>query len=58
MLYWWQFSAMDTPYNPYTNPSRCGIAGSKPGAQVGTDVLGRDTLSRVVYGARTSLEIG
>ena len=52
------FAPFLAPYNPYLqnldevllNPSRTHI--------LGTDTLGRDTLSRVIYGSRTSLVIG
>jgi ABC-type dipeptide/oligopeptide/nickel transport system permease subunit len=37
------------PYGPYTEPG--------PGAVLGTDQLGRDLLTRILYGARTSLAI-
>ena len=34
-----------------------GLEGSKPGHWLGTDRLGRDTLSRLIYGARISLAV-
>lgn len=37
------------PYGPYAEPG--------PGAILGTDQLGRDLLTRILYGARTSLAI-
>jgi peptide/nickel transport system permease protein len=46
------------PYGPY-EPD-LGHTLQSPGAVhwLGTDALGRDTLSRIIYGTRTSLEIG
>ncbi len=46
------------PYNPFkpaTGPSL-----DQPSAEhwLGTDILGRDTLSRLIYGSRTALEVG
>jgi peptide/nickel transport system permease protein len=45
------------PYNPIAN---VGMAFQPPSAQywLGTDDLGRDVLSAVIYGARTSLIVG
>jgi peptide/nickel transport system permease protein len=34
------------------------LAGSEPGYLLGTDELGRDILSRTIYGAQTSLAVG
>ncbi len=47
-----------TPYNPYKQDLRNHLR--KPSAQhlLGTDALGRDVLSRIIYGCRTSLEVG
>src|SRR3989304_3737073 len=46
------------PYNPY----KPGVAGSllQPNKEnlLGTDILGRDTLSRLIYGSRTALMVG
>jgi ABC-type dipeptide/oligopeptide/nickel transport system permease subunit len=52
------FAPLIVPYDPYEND--VGNALQQPSAThlLGTDVLGRDTLSRVIYGARTSLLIG
>ena len=52
------FAAQLAPYDPY----KPGVAPSlsKPSAQhwLGADLLGRDTLSRLIYGSRTALEVG
>ena len=46
------------PYDPY----KPGVAGSllQPTKEnlLGTDILGRDTLSRLIYGSRTALMVG
>lgn len=52
------FAPLLAPYSPYepdlahtlSSPSRIHL--------LGTDALGRDTLSRIIYGARTSLIVG
>jgi peptide/nickel transport system permease protein len=46
------------PYDPYKQ--NLAIALQQPSAQhlLGTDELGRDILSRVIYGSRISLEVG
>jgi len=43
------------PYKPYAGPSL-----AQPSAQhwLGTDKLGRDTLSRLIYGSRVAIEVG
>ncbi len=52
------FAAQLAPYDPY----KPGVAPSlaKPSAQhwLGADLLGRDTLSRLIYGSRTALMVG
>jgi ABC-type dipeptide/oligopeptide/nickel transport system permease subunit len=52
------FAAWLAPYNPY----KPGVAGSllQPNKEnlLGTDTLGRDTLSRLIYGSRTVLMVG
>jgi peptide/nickel transport system permease protein len=52
------FAPWVAPHDPYTP----GVADSlaKPSAQhwLGADLLGRDTLSRLIYGSRTALEVG
>ena len=52
------FAKQLAPYDPY----QPGVAKSlaQPSAQhwLGADLLGRDTLSRLIYGSRTALEVG
>ena len=52
------FAPMTAPYDPYVQSLKDRLA--DPGARhlLGTDELGRDTLSRIIYGARISLVIG
>jgi len=46
------------PYDPFQPGAGKSLA--QPSAQhwLGTDILGRDTLSRMLYGSRTALEVG
>ena len=46
------------PYDPYDQDLRSSLAQPNSKHWLGTDVLGRDTLSRVIYGTRTSLMVG
>jgi ABC-type dipeptide/oligopeptide/nickel transport system permease subunit len=52
------FAPLITPYQP--NEPDLPAALNSPGAShwLGTDALGRDTLSRIIYGTRTALIIG
>jgi len=52
------FPSLIAPHNPYR--SFDGQALKPPGGQFlfGTDEIGRDILSRVIYGARPALEVG
>ncbi|TBL76301.1 ABC transporter permease [Paenibacillus thalictri] len=47
-----------SPYDPYAINLREALQGSSSTHWLGTDAAGRDTLSRLIYGARTSLEVG
>ncbi len=48
-----------TPHNPFIGDMTQGLRPpGTPGHPLGTDQLGRDTLSRVLYGARVALFIG
>jgi peptide/nickel transport system permease protein len=46
------------PYDPYAINLREALQGPSSTHWLGTDAVGRDTLSRLIYGARTSLLIG
>jgi ABC-type dipeptide/oligopeptide/nickel transport system permease subunit len=46
------------PYDPYAINLRAQLQGPSAEHWLGTDAVGRDTLSRLMYGSRTSLEIG
>lgn len=52
------------PHDPVANNLRLrlgapwGMTGYQPGFWLGTDALGRDLLSRLIYGSRVSLTIG
>ena len=52
------FAPLIAPYNPYKQD--LDNVKSAPSAQhwLGTDSLGRDTLSRIIYGSRNSLIVG
>ncbi len=52
------FAPWIAPYDPYKIAT--GGALEQPSAKhwLGTDRIGRDTLSRVIYGSRTALEVG
>ena len=46
------------PYDPYEPDLSAALSGPNSAHWLGTDPLGRDTLSRIIYGTRTSLMIG
>jgi ABC-type dipeptide/oligopeptide/nickel transport system permease subunit len=52
------FAPWLAPYGPYDSDLKKAL--QPPGRQhlLGTDALGRDTLSRIIYGSRTSLLVG
>ena len=52
------FAPLLAPYDPFNNDMSKGTL--KPSSQhwLGTDLLGRDVLSRLLYGARTALIVG
>lgn len=52
------FAPYIAPYNPYKQDLRSAVLQPCKAHWLGTDALGRDTLSRVIYGSRTSLMVG
>lgn len=46
------------PHDPFTQNLRNTLSGPRATHPLGTDLLGRDVLSRLLYGARVSLTIG
>jgi peptide/nickel transport system permease protein len=44
------------PYDPYVQNLRAALQGPGPAHLLGTDALGRDTLSRIIYGTRISFQ--
>jgi peptide/nickel transport system permease protein len=52
------FAPVLAPYNPYALDMQNSLASPSSAHWLGTDYLGRDTLSRLIYGSRTSLVVG
>ena len=52
------FAPLIAPYNPYKMDLTHPLIQPNSHHLLGTDALGRDTLSRIIYGTRTSLLIG
>ena len=52
------FAPLIAPYNPYLLDITHRLENPSTAHWLGTDTVGRDTLSRVIYGTRTSLQIG
>ena len=52
------FAAQLAPYDPYKPGAGPSLAGPSSAHWLGCDLLGRDTLSRLIYGTRTALEVG
>ncbi len=52
------FAPFFAPYDPYEPTLGQGLLGPSKEHLLGTDALGRDTLSRIIYGSRTSMMIG
>lgn len=52
------FAGLLAPYDPYAQNLRESLQPPSMAHPLGTDALGRDTLSRIIYGTRTSLAVG
>jgi ABC-type dipeptide/oligopeptide/nickel transport system permease subunit len=52
------FGPWIAPYDPYYQDLKQVLVSPSSAHLLGTDYLGRDTLSRLIYGARTSLLVG
>jgi peptide/nickel transport system permease protein len=52
------FAPVLAPYDPYTPDPAARLAQPSAKHWLGADLLGRDTLSRLIYGSRTALEVG
>jgi peptide/nickel transport system permease protein len=52
------FAPLLTPYDPYKTSLGDKLLQPSWSHPLGTDPLGRDTLSRIIYGSRTSLMVG
>ena len=52
------FAPLIAPYDPYLNDLSQSLQSPSGEHWLGTDNLGRDTFSRLVYGARTALYVG
>ena len=51
-------SPLIAPYDPFTQKIRNSLQGPSAAHLLGTDSLGRDVLSRIIYGSRASLSVG
>jgi len=52
------FAPLVAPYDPVEPDLNATLQNPSTAHWLGTDSLGRDTLSRIIFGSRTSLEIG
>lgn len=52
------FAPWLAPYDPYTPGVAPSLASPSAEHWLGADLLGRDTLSRLIFGSRTALEVG
>src|SRR3972149_187100 len=52
------FAEVLAPYDPYMNNLADSLQDPSSRHLLGTDVVGRDTLSRLIFGTRTALMVG
>lgn len=52
------FAPVLAPYDPLAVDATAALAAPNPDHWLGTDALGRDQLSRIMYGARISMQLG
>ena len=52
------FAPLIAPYDPYKTNLKQSLQSVSSTHLLGTDALGRDTFSRIIYGSRTSLMVG
>lgn len=52
------FAPLIAPHDPYVNDMKSALQNPSSEHWLGTDNLGRDTFSRLVYGSRTALYVG
>ena len=52
------FAPLIAPYDPYQQDLRSYLQGMSSAHWLGTDAMGRDVLSRIIYGARVSYAVG
>jgi peptide/nickel transport system permease protein len=52
------FAPLIAPYNPYKQDLDHSLLKPEKSHLLGTDILGRDTLSRLIYGSRTAIIVG
>jgi len=52
------FANLLAPYDPYTPDMSNSLLNPTREHLLGTDIFGRDTLSRLIYGSRTALAVG
>lgn len=52
------FATWLAPYDPYKPATGASLEQPNSEHWLGTDILGRDTLSRLIYGSQTALQVG